>query len=581
MSPKIDTRNTFCFLENSKFRTCRSEIQEACNDAINLEPRRNGIIISPCGSGKTAIALNAAMQAGAMVLIVGFESQGVLQIAKDLRMHTTLQDSHICVCTGKSRGVPGSNFCYMVTTYGTFSGVKGSKSEATKKAQNFVMNTKFDLVVLDEVHHACAPTYRPFIEHLVKNATRVLGFTATLFRNEYSYSTQTREEHEDEAFGWLGPVLFRRNCADLEKSGLIAKIRRAVVPLALTKEFEIAHAMAFGSQKTYIAALNAQKINAIKIICELHQQWNHAGIVFAGHLLVAKIYKAALGEGWEILSGSAAHGVEGHHSAEQNANIVERFNRGELKGMVCTAVGQSSLDATLENFCYIVVGDADGGVASAAQLLGRVARSPRITCLDGESDDELTQRRLKIQKQAAYYEIKTLNTEDETSSEKRKVMFRAEGYDTEIQLSYEDLKRRAATENIALPYTTLEKEMCLLKEVLQYAALGQVCTVASAAAAVVKKPQRDIIKHNKVKHGTATTKVMRQIYNHRENKARMAQPAVNVVARDVKKGIIKSARLPEPVCKIFRELHLPLQILTACNVVEDVLMAPSDDDDEE
>ena len=115
---------------------------------------------------------------------------------------------------------------------------------------------------------------------------------------------------------------------------------------------------AVGVQNIYLAALNPNKLNALVAICAQHTAAGHKGIVFANHLVVAKIVCECLGEGWVVLSGGVAHGVEEKpRSPEANSDIVERFNAGKLHGMVCTTVGESSMDVHYERFCFVCVMD--------------------------------------------------------------------------------------------------------------------------------------------------------------------------------------------------------------------------------
>ena len=186
-------------------------------------------------------------------------------------------------------------------------------------------------------------------------------------------------KEEEEAFRWFGPVAYRTTCKELEDAGLIAKIVRGVVECDFTPEFQKAYEMANGVQTTYLAALNPAKLNALVTICRMHKKMNHIGIVFANHLIVAEVAKECLGNRWAVLSGGAVHGKKEQHTPMRNNQIVKRFNNGELDGMICTAVGESSMDVHIQDFCFVCVLEADSGIASAGQRIGRVARSQELS----------------------------------------------------------------------------------------------------------------------------------------------------------------------------------------------------------
>ena len=566
----------FQFKRGSKFNK-NSQVQKGMLAAIESQSSKSGFIVAPCGSGKSAVILASGMSAGHKVIIFCYESQGVHQMAQALRDNTTLLPTQIFIYSGKTRDkdVPSSRFCFLVTTYGMFASKEAHRSKHSEKVRKYVYDTEWDLVCCDEAHHMCATTYRPMIEDL--KAKRKLGFTATLFRNEYCSLTQSRLEHEREAFGWFGEVLFRRTCRELEEAGLIAKIRRAVVTVDLTPEFRRAHDMAFGSQKKYIASLNPAKINALKAVCEIHKRMGHAGIVFVTHLLTAKVVKDSLGEGWEVLSGGSAHGEEDSHTSELNAKIVQRFNDGKLVGMVCTAVGYSSMDVPLPRFCYVAVIDADGGVASAAQRLGRVARNERVARLEGESDIDVRARRRSQQKEATYYDFITRGTEDELAATRRGMLFKIEGYGDEIVIEPEVVLSNAKEHGVPLAFEGLVDQVALLAEVLQYRTLGSVCAAANAVAVMAKAPQSGKVKAHRENAKMAHSAIAKKLHMRKAGQAKQREKVVAQEAKEERRKTIDSAPMSEESLKILRALELPISVLNAAGLI-DLCYPPSDDD---
>ena len=545
---------------------------------------QNGIIVSPCGSGKSAVIIESALNAGTMCLFICFEAQGAQQMKDDLLNNTTLLPSQICMHSGKSRDKPQSRFCFVVTTYGMFSTDGAHSSSASKKMREFLFETKWDLICFDEAHHMCAKTYKPMVKNLT--AKRKLGFTATLFRNELCTETQNREEHEREAFGWFGPVLYRSNCKALEESGIIARIRRAVVKVELTDEFRVVYNNAQGAQKKYISSLNPSKLNAIKATAAMHKILNHMGVVFASHLLAAKVLKDCLNVGgskWEILSGGNAHGMEEAHNAEVNADIVRRFNAGELDGLVCTPVGNSSMDLHHPRFVWVGLAEGNGSSCCAAQQLGRVARSPRVVPFAEEDDDSVTERRLKQQKQAFYYDFVTKNTEDEAAAKRRQLLFATEGYGEEVSIPPETMLKAAREHGTPLAYKTLMDEMLLLKEVLQYRSLEELCAQASSAATRAKAPQRQVVKRHVEKAKHNRNKIFRAYHEKQAKVARKKQTQINIIANNERRKTIQSAPLSEHSQTMIKMLNLPCAVLEAIGMRSEGpgFFVPSEDESED
>ena len=170
------------------------------------------------------------------------------------------------------------------------------------------------------------------------------------------------------------------------------------VAVALTDHFSVALAEASGSCKLYLQALNPQKLNATWMLVQMHTALGHVGMIFCDHLLPAKTLKSVLGARWEVLSGGNAHGTEGSHTAQVNADIVKRFNDGALDGLIATPVGESALDVHNTKFRYAIVIDAHGGQAPASQKLGRLSRTPRVLRKPDESAEDHAKRVKQQQK---------------------------------------------------------------------------------------------------------------------------------------------------------------------------------------
>ena len=583
-APSNGTRAYFHWLSKSKYRN-PTFVQQEMMDAI-LYSLGNGIVISPCGTGKTFIMIDAMLKAGKKALLVCYESVGVHQAYDVIRRHTSLSDSQICVYSGKRRDAYDKDFCFFITTYGMFSSTAAKRNKVSEEARRFVLGTHWDIVCYDEFHHACAPTYKPLVESLVLNSRRCLAFTATLIRSELCDGEFVSAEHEEAAFGWFGNVIFRRKCKQLEEAGLIAKIRRARVEVDLTPEFAVAHEHARGSQKIYISALNPRKLDAMTAIVAMHRGWHHTGIVFVTHLLAAKVVKGCLsadGARCEIVSGGSAHGEDEVHDSAKNAAIVDRFNDKKLDVLIATMVGCGAMDLYREECCYMIVMDADGGLASAGQRLGRVARSvPTAKEQDAfASEGERLQHRLANQKSAAYYDILTRGTADVTAAAKRQILFAMEGYQYENAMCAADLTRMAAESGRKLPYEAPHEQALLLREVLEYRTLGGVCVIANVAASSVKAPHLSKMKAHAATAKNHKSKVMRELSKARLDRARANQKGVDAEAKAARNEVLASAAMSEASRKIFQACDFDVDALSGAGLSDEVIWAPSDDSDEE
>jgi superfamily II DNA/RNA helicase len=277
-----------------------------------------------------------------------------------------------------------------------------------------------------------------------------------------------------------------------------------------------------------------------------------------------------------VLSGGSAHGEDGTHTATENANIVKRFNNGELRGLVCTNVAAGAMD--IPDCCFAIDLDTDGGRANTEQRYGRITRTPRVQPEPGEDPEHLRKRRLEKQKEAWYYDFCTRDTEDEATSQRRQEFFAAEGYSEEIDIPAEALLLRAEAEGVELPYRALVPQMELLKEVLQYNALKEVCAEANAAVTKAKKPHSDQVQRLIDSQKNTPSPLMKAKYDEAIKRAKKQQKEATAKAKVERRETIEKAPLNEAARAIFRSLKLRASVLEEAGLME-VAFAPSDGED--
>ena len=573
----------FRLREGSKLHNS-SEVQAEALQVIR-STKSSGIVILPCGSGKTSVFLQAALDAGNRVLFLCYEKQGVMQVAETIRQHSTVQDSHLCVYSSEMKAQPNRLLCYFVTTYNMFSATTAARSPATQLVRQYVTTTKWDLVVLDEVHHSGAQTYRPLIETLVRNSKRTLGFTGTLCRSlsvSASTSGMSREELQEEQFEFIGKVLYQKTCTELEKEGLIAKVRRMEIFTRLTPDFEVAHQEVQGSLKKYVESLHPSKLNAVWMLVQMHVAIGQIGMIFVNHLLNAKIVQRMLGQRCEILSGGNAHGTDGIHTAEANAGIVNRFNSGEIDVIVSTPVGGEGLDIHNSRFRYAIVIDAHGGQAPASQKLGRLSRTPRLIAQPGESREDQRRRRLAAQKEAAYYEIVTPDTEEVSAANARHEQFRHDGYDC-CSLEYDELVTRASACGISeaeAPFDSDVTQIRLLAETLSYQHLGEEETLGNVCARNKMAPHRADIQKQRNRLSGPSSHLFKDRARQKLVRLRKQLPEQRAEAQRAKHKSMGDAEPAEVLVRVLRQLGTSEELLQRAGVELPPPPLLDDEDDE-
>jgi len=569
----------FSLRPESKFHSL--SIPQAAADAAIASTDQSGIVVFPCGGGKTALFLRAACRGCLKVLVLEYESQGVLQTADVILQETDVGKDFLCVYTSEKKTEPNFLACFMVATYSMFAGTEHKQSKLTRRVSDFVFNkTTWDLVVCDECQHAPADTFRDVVERLRACSKRILGFTGTLCRSQLGAHVEEHvrrgelsyQEATELHFGFLGPVLFRRSCADLEATGDIAKLnlcRIETPPISHEAYFCRAHALTEGVTRLYLAAMHPAKLEVLWRILHMHHYRGDQGMIFVDHLLHASILKDMLGTRWAVLAGAEMEDMARSTSATSNRELVKRFNAGELDGIIASPVGESSLDAYSSLFRFIVVFDAHGGAATASQRLGRGARTPRVPRNEGEDDAALIARQRAEQKIAFYYELVSPLTEEVTAAEKRREQFEAEGYAIPEMRHDAFMQNTAAVgeQHRAFPYASEDEQIQLLHRVLTHQDRQAAESAGRKAARTVRDGHRDKVNSAKKRATQCPSPLFRERYWKQAKHLQKDRASVQLAASEERSKAILAHEAPEEARKVFDQLGIAPERLAALGLV--------------
>jgi len=212
----------------------------------------NGIIVLPCGSGKTIIGLGVMSEISNYTLIVSTNNISVNQWRDELLNKTHLTKDDIGVFTGIEKNIrPITITTYQMLTY---------RTSKQSPMQNLALFTKHNwgLIIYDEVHTLPAPVFRATTDIQAK---RRLGLTATLVREDGK---------EEDVFALIGPKRYDVPWKTLESQGYIAQAfcTEYRVPMSLETELKYAHATK--RARFRIAAENQKKIELAQDLMTKH-----------------------------------------------------------------------------------------------------------------------------------------------------------------------------------------------------------------------------------------------------------------------------------------------------------------------
>lgn len=343
----------------------------------------SGVIVLPCGAGKTVVGLEVMRLVGAKTLILTTNTVAVRQWRDEILDKTSLGEDQVGEYTGDEKRVcPVTITTYQMLTW------RRSKTDVFEHFSLFG-EQNWGLVIYDEVHLLPAPIFRVTAD---LQARRRLGLTATLVREDGK---------EDEVFCLIGPKRFDMPWKVLEHQGFIATATCIEVRVPLDASRRNAYSTAGARSKFRIASENPAKVTVLQRLIE-----RHAG----GRVLIIGQYIDQL----ETLSRQlAAPLITGRTPTPERQRLYDAFRDGEISVLIVSKVGNFAIDLPEANVAIQVSGTF-GSRQEEAQRLGRILR-PKS---DGSA--------------AVFYSVVTLGSRDQEFAERRQLFLTEQGYAYEI-----------------------------------------------------------------------------------------------------------------------------------------------------
>lgn len=303
----------------------------------------SGVIVLPCGSGKTIIGLGTIAQISNHTLIITTNNVSVRQWRDELLSKTYIEETDIGEFTGRVKEIkPITITTYQMLTH------RRSKDEPLHNLGIFTEHN-WGLIIYDEVHMLPAPVFRATTEI---QARRRLGLTATLVREDGK---------EDDVFALIGPKRYDVPWKTLESRGYIAEAICTEYRVPLSDEDELEYAHANKRAKFRIAAENRRKK---ELVCELME--NHAGesILIIGQY-ISQLEKLAKSLELPIITGKTKH--------DEREVLYGEFKKGNINVLVVSKVANFAVDLP-DASVMIQISGAFGSRQEEAQRLGRILR---------------------------------------------------------------------------------------------------------------------------------------------------------------------------------------------------------------
>ncbi|HEV2784474.1 MAG TPA: DNA repair helicase XPB [Actinophytocola sp.] len=301
----------------------------------------SGVVVLPCGAGKTLVGAAAMAEAQATTLILVTNTVAGRQWKRELVARTSLTEDEIGEYSGERKEIrPVTIATYQVMT---------RKSKGEYRHLELFDSRDWGLVIYDEVHLLPAPVFRMTAD---LQSRRRLGLTATLVRED---------GREGDVFSLIGPKRYDVPWRDIEAQGWIAPAACTEVRVTLTDNERLTYAVAEADEKYRLCSTVATKLPVVQRILARHP--DEPTLVIGAYLDQLEELGALLDA--PIIQGSTKN-------AEREA-LYDAFRRGEQRVLVVSKVANFSIDLP-EASVAVQVSGTFGSRQEEAQRLGRLLR---------------------------------------------------------------------------------------------------------------------------------------------------------------------------------------------------------------
>nr|XP_027193931.1 general transcription and DNA repair factor IIH helicase subunit XPB-like [Dermatophagoides pteronyssinus] len=384
--------------------------QRALSKMFQSGCARSGIIVLPCGAGKTLTGIAACVEIKKSTLILTSNSVAVQQWKDNFINFTTVDLDKIVLLTSDIKSKLPESACVVCTTY-TMISFSGKRSIAAEEIMDQIRKRDWGLLIFDEVQFAPAPAFRR-VTKLCRSHCK-LGLTATL----------VREDNLIDDLQWMiGPKLDEANWQELQKNQYLARAKCSEIWCPMTFEFYRAfivlkkNAGMYSNQKKSsndvrrkLWTCNPNKLCVCEYLIKFHEQRGDKIIVFSDYLMALKEVAITLNR--PFLSGDVMY--------NERIMIIEKFkNDPKINTIFLSKVGDNAIDIPSANV-VIQIAFNYASRRQETQRLGRILR-PKKNTLNSESYN------------AFFYSLASQDTPEIMYADKRQQYIIDQGYAYEV-----------------------------------------------------------------------------------------------------------------------------------------------------
>ncbi|KAL8783213.1 MAG: hypothetical protein Q9213_004777 [Squamulea squamosa] len=421
---KNDETNPMLNIDLKSIAKIRDYQEKSLRKMFGNNRARSGIIVLPCGAGKTLVGITAACTVKKGVIILCTSSMSVVQWRNEFLKWSNISPDDIAIFTSDHKERFRNSTGIVVSTYSMVTQTR-ARSHDAQKMMDFLTSREWGLMILDEVHVVPASIFRK-VTHSIATHSK-LGLTATLLRED--------DKITDLNF-LIGPKLYEANWMELADQGHIAKVQCAEVWCPMTTEFFQEYLRETSRKRALLYIMNPRKFQACQFLIDYHERRGDKVIVFSDNVYALQMYAKKLQKFF----------IYGGTSQAERLRVLENFQHSDrVNTIFLSKIGDTSLDLP-EATCLIQISSHYGSRRQEAQRLGRILRAKR------RNDEGFN---------AFFYSLVSKDTQEMYYSSKRQAFLVDQGYAFKVITHLQGIEQLPG-----LAFTTPAERRELLQEVM-------------------------------------------------------------------------------------------------------------------
>ncbi|KAL8972756.1 MAG: hypothetical protein Q9183_000371 [Haloplaca sp. 2 TL-2023] len=388
---KNDETNPMLDIDLKPIAKIRDYQEKSLRKMFGNNRARSGIIVLPCGAGKTLVGITAACTVKKGVVILCTSSMSVVQWRNEFLKWSNISPNDIATFTSDNKEKFSGSTGIVVSTYSMVTQTR-NRSHDSQKMMDFLTSREWGLMILDEVHVVPASIFRKVTHSILTHSK--LGLTATLLRED--------DKITDLNF-LIGPKLYEANWMELADQGHIAKVQCAEVWCPMTTEFFQEYLRETSRKRALLYIMNPRKFQACQFLIDYHERRGDKVIVFSDNVYALQRYALKLKKFY----------IYGGTPQAERLRVLENFQHSDqVNTIFLSKIGDTSLDLP-EATCLIQISSHYGSRRQEAQRLGRILRAKR------RNDEGFN---------AFFYSLVSKDTQEMYYSSKRQAFLVDQGY---------------------------------------------------------------------------------------------------------------------------------------------------------